>query len=61
MNATATRLTLDEFLHKHGGDYAELIDGIVVPLIPAGTLCGAVGARIICAQPVQKCFFTGSV
>jgi Uma2 family endonuclease len=49
MNPTAPRLTLHEFLQKHGGDYAELIDGVVVPLIPAGMLCGAVGARIIFA------------
>jgi Uma2 family endonuclease len=47
MNPTTLRLTLDEFLQKYGGDYAELIDGVVVPLIPAGLLCGVVGARII--------------
>ena len=51
-SATVTppaRVTLDEFLHKHGGDYAELIDGVVVPLVPAGMSCGACGANTILA------------
>ncbi len=49
MNAPATRLTLDEFLRKHGGDNAELIDGVVVPLVPAGMLCGRVAANTVSA------------
>ncbi|MFM8272668.1 MAG: Uma2 family endonuclease [Gemmata sp.] len=47
MNTSAPRLTLDEFLRKHGGDNAELIDGVVVPLVPAGMLCGHVAARTV--------------
>lgn len=43
--SAAARLTLDEFLRKHGGDNAELIDGVVVPLKPAGARCGWVGAK----------------
>ncbi len=43
----APTLTLDEFLTRHGGDYTELIDGIVVPLVRAGALCGFVGGRLI--------------
>jgi hypothetical protein len=39
-------LTLDEFVQRHCGDFVELLDGVVVPLVRAGALCGLVGAKM---------------
>jgi Uma2 family endonuclease len=44
---TPERITLDEFAARHAGDYVELIDGVVVPLIRAGTLCGFTGGNVV--------------
>lgn len=47
MNAatTTTLMTAEEFVQKHGGDYVELIDGIVEPIPMPQPLHGGVCAR----------------
>ncbi len=46
MGNIVSRLTLEEFQRHHGGDNAELIDGVVVPLVPAGNWCGLTGLNV---------------
>jgi len=40
-------LTAEEFAAKHGGDYVELIDGVVEPIRPAGFRNGVICANVV--------------
>ena len=43
---TPALLTAEEFAQRHAGDYVELIDGIVVPIVPAGARNGQICATL---------------
>lgn len=44
--AAPVLLTAEEFARRHSGDYVELIDGEVVPIMPGGARHGQVCARV---------------
>jgi Uma2 family endonuclease len=46
-SAPPALLTAEEFARRHDGDYVELIDGMVVPIMPGGARHGKVCIRLV--------------